>query len=66
MKLFFESTKSTKYVVHPHKLDMDLYDIVFNDDHSHAGNRAHTRCFDTEQQAWDFIKRFAKISNWLV
>lgn len=66
MKLYFESTENTKYVVHPRKLDMDLYDIVFNDDHSHAGDRASSNRFESEEEAWKYIRRTAQNYNWLV
>lgn len=67
MKLYFENhTRLDKYIVEPHKLGMDLYDIVFIDTHAHGGERAHSKRFESEQAAWNFIKRNAKYNNWLV
>ena len=67
MKLYFENyTELDKYIVEPHKLDMDLYDIVFIDTHAHGGERAYSKRFESEQAAWNFIKRNAKYNNWLV
>ena len=52
------------YVVEPHKIDMDVYDIVFCNDHPHAGERAHYKRFDSYDDALNFIKRNAKYNNW--
>lgn len=67
MKLYFENySELDKYIVEPHKLDIDLYDIVFIDTHDHGGERAYSKRFESEQDAWNFIKRNAKYNNWLV
>ena len=49
------------YVVEPHKIDMDLYDIRFID----SGKRAHTRRFQSYDDALKFIKNNAKYNNWI-
>lgn len=61
----FNESISLDYVVEPHKIDMDLYDIVFCNDHPHAGERAHSMRFDSYDDALKFIKRNAKYNNWV-
>lgn len=49
------------YVVEPHKIDMDLYDIVFIDN----GKRASSKRFESYEDAVKFIKRNARYNNWI-
>lgn len=49
------------YVVEPHKIDMDLYDIVF----IHNGERASSKRFESYEDAVKFIKKNAKYNNWI-
>lgn len=57
-----EGVNSRKvYVVEPHKIDMDLYDIVFIDN----GKRASSKRFESYEDAVKFIKRNARYNNWI-
>lgn len=57
-----EGVNSRKvYVVEPHKIDMDLYDIVFIDN----GKRASSKRFESYEDAVKFIKRTARYNNWI-
>lgn len=57
-------SSSLNYIVEPHRIDMDLYDIVFCKDDPHAGKRAHSKRFDSYDDALKFIKRNARYNNW--
>lgn len=59
-----DESRALNYVVEPHKIDMDVYDIVFRKDHPHAGERAHSKRFTSYDDALKFIKRNAKYNNW--
>lgn len=61
-----ELKEAKEFCVEPHKIDTDLYDIVFVKGHSHAGERAHTKRFESEKDAMDFIKRNWKYNNWFL
>ena len=60
-----DESRALNYVVEPHKIDMGVYDIVFCNDHPHAGERAHSKRFDSYDDALNFIKRNARYNNWV-
>ena len=57
-----EGVNSQKvYVVEPHKIDVDLYDIVFID----SRKKASSKRFESYEDAVKFIKKNAKYNNWI-